>query len=183
MDNNTVTLLSSLAEAGGIATFAWFLIHGLKDKVDSLTSIVEIQKSTLEAMDRRVQEAEKVGALYKKLVTELPDDVDKYKEILRRLKDQVIEELEEANERKDRKIAELAESRLDEIRKQEDLLSEIPNLRDSLLATLDCLEARLSVLDLFQPGTPLGAVLKDLERRAEHFHRSKFSPDAITSDA
>lgn len=33
MDQNTVTLLSSLAEAGGLATFVWFLIKGLQSKI------------------------------------------------------------------------------------------------------------------------------------------------------
>lgn len=175
MDPNSVTLLTSLSEAGGLATFAWFLFNGLKTKIEALNRTVEIQKSTLDAMDKRVQETEKIGALYQKLVNELPDDIDKYKEVLRRLKDQVIAELEEANRRKDLLLAELTESRLDEIKKQEAILLELPDLRESLLLTVERLEARLSILDLFQPGTPLGELLKQVESRARIIQKSKLS--------
>jgi len=114
-------------------------------------------------MERRVLEAEKIGALYKGLIEELPKDLDKYKAVLRELKDHVIEELEEAVRRRDEKLAELTRSRLDEIEKQEKVLDEVPALRADLVATFQALEGRLSVLDLFQPGTPLRKLLAQLE--------------------
>lgn len=172
----TIEILSRLFEFGGLGTFIWFLIRGLQQRIIDLNESMEIQrktleaqKSTLEAMERRVQEAEKVGELYRKLLEELPQDLDKYKDTLRRIKDDVIRELEDANLRKDEKLVALTRSRLDEISKQEQLLQELPSLRQELLDNYTDLKAKLSVLDILQPGTPLGEFLKQAEHRVEQW--------------
>lgn len=180
MNAPLVTLLSSLGEAAGLGFFIWFVFRALRTELKSLHALVstqektlDAQRRTLEAMERRVDEAEKVGALYRKLFDELPASIDKYKEIIHHLKDQVIQELEEANRRKDIKLAELTKSRLDEINKQESMLDEIPELQAKLQMTFAKLEGRLSVLDLFQPGTPLGAVLAEAEKAARDRMRDR----------
>jgi hypothetical protein len=162
--------VARLLEMSGLGVFIWFCIRGLQQEIKSLRTTAEVQKDTLmaqtrtlDAMERRVLEAEKIGALYKGLIEELPGDLDKYKAVLRELKDHVIEELEQAVRRRDEQLAELTRSRLDEIEKQEKVLDEVPALRADLVATFQALEGRLSVLDLFQPGTPLRKVLAQLE--------------------
>jgi hypothetical protein len=69
--------------------------------------------------------------------------------------------------RKDELVAELTRSRLVEIEKQEQVLEQLPALRKDLMETFQALEARLSVLDLFQPGTPLRGLLTQLETLAQ----------------
>src|SRR5690349_18694324 len=148
--------LSRLLELGGLGVFIWFCFRGLQQKIAALKATAEMQKDTLLAqsqtlatMERRIQEEEKIGALYKNLISDLPKDVDNYKAVIRNLKDQVIQELQEALERKDGQLAELTRSRLDEIEKQEQVLEQLPALRKDLMETFQALEARLSVLDLF----------------------------------
>ncbi len=177
MDASLFTLLSSLGEATGLGILIWFTFRSLRTELKALQKLATTQEKTLEAMERRVEEAEKVGALYRKLIDDLPADIDKYRETLRRLKDQVIQELEEANRRKDDKLAELTKSRLDEIQKQESLLDELPELRETVQVSFDRLESRLSVLDLFQPGTPLGDVLKAFESNARDRRRERVVPE------
>jgi hypothetical protein len=180
MDPQTFALFSSLGELGGLGTLLWFLFRSLRIELASLRKLVgaqertlEAQRETLVAMERRVDEAEKVGALYRKLIDDLPGDIARYREILRGLKDQVIEELEDANQRKDERLAELTRSRLDEIQKQETVLDEIPELQAKLQATFEKIEGRLSVLDLFQPGTPLGLLLEEMEHVARDRIRAR----------
>lgn len=170
MNTYPITLLTTLAEMGGLGTFIWFVFRSLRMELRSLRSLIGVQEQTLQAqrqtlaaMEHRVEETEKVGALYRKLIDDLPQDIDKYKGVLRTLKDQVIEELEQANKRKDDRLAELTRSRLDEIRQQEVVLEELPKLRDDLFTTFHTIEARLAVLDLFQPGTPLGVMLDEMQ--------------------
>lgn len=189
MSSEAVTILSSVAELAGLGAFFWYVIKGLRAELSALRAVVdaqkqtlEAQKGTLEAMEGRVAEAEKVGALYRKLIKELPEDVDSYKKILRGLKDQVIEEQAEALRRKDEKLAELTKSRLDEIEKQESLLEELPALQENLRASFENLEGRLAVLDLFQPGTPLGELLEEMQTIAEQRkHRHAKSVDLVIS--
>ncbi|MFZ5891911.1 MAG: hypothetical protein ACOY0T_12725 [Myxococcota bacterium] len=168
--NPVAEMLPRLLEMGGLGVFIWFCIRGLQQQITALKATADVQKDTLvaqcktlDAMERRVAEAEKIGALYRGLIEQLPRDLDNYKAIIHRLKDQVIEQLEAAVQRKDDELAELTRSRLDEIERQEKVLDELPRLREDLMSTFQALEGRLSVLDLFQPGTPLRGLLHQLE--------------------
>ena len=53
------------------------------------------------------------------------------------------------------------------------MLRELPELSQSLQQTFERIEGRLSVLDLFQPGTPLGHALAEMEAlaRAQELER------------
>lgn len=163
-------IFQRILELGGLGIFIWYLIKGLKQQIIALQATLEIQKgtleaqkSTLDAMERRVMEAEKMGELYRRLLDQLPDDLEKYKTVLGKLKDEIIKELEDANKRKDDKLASLTKSRLDEITKQEQILNELPQLRETLISTYDDIKRKLVVLDILQPGTPVGDFLKEAE--------------------
>jgi DNA repair exonuclease SbcCD ATPase subunit len=172
--SDLVTIVSSLGELGGFGVFLWYVYRGLKAEISNLNRTIEAQertleaqRETLEAMDMRVRETEKFRDLYRQFLNDLPEDIDKYRSIISRLKDEVIEELEEAIARKDEKLKEFTQAKLAELDAQEKLLEELPKLRDNLVQAHNSLEARLGVLDKFQPWKPLGKMLKDLERAAE----------------
>lgn len=179
--------VSRVLELGGLSVFIGFCFRGLQQQIAALKTTAEMQKETLSAqsqtltaMDRRIQEEERIGALYRNLINELPKDVDNYKTLIRKLKDQVIEELQLALERKDEQVAALTRSRLDEIEKQEQVLDQLPALRKDLMETFQALEARLSVLDLFQPGTPLRGLLTQLEALVQTENHSRtFDTEAV----
>jgi hypothetical protein len=55
-------------------------------------------------MDKRIQETEKVGNIYKKLMEDLPKDLDNYKAIINKTRDQIILELSNQNEATEKKL-------------------------------------------------------------------------------
>jgi uncharacterized coiled-coil protein SlyX len=55
-------------------------------------------------MEKRIQETEKIGALYNKFINDLPNDIDAYQQTVKKLKDEVIQVLEVANEVKDEEL-------------------------------------------------------------------------------
>jgi hypothetical protein len=94
----------TLIQTGGLGVFFYFLIKGLYKKIEVLNDVVNIQKQTLETMDKRIQETEKVGNIYKKLLEDLPKDLESYKAIINKTKDQIILELSNQNEVTEKKL-------------------------------------------------------------------------------
>lgn len=175
-------ILVKLIELGGLGVFIWYLIKGLESQIGSLKATIEAQKVTLEtqertlgAMERRVLEAEKIGQLYKTLLDELPSDITKYREILRALKDELIQELEQASKAKDQKLKDLTKSKLAQIEIQEQVLEDLPRLRDDIFTNFKSLERKVSILDKLQPGTALGDLFKELEEFAEQRRTHKLN--------
>lgn len=102
MDN----ILPSVFETVGLGVFFFYLIRGLKQKITSLESTISIQGKTLDVMERRVQETQKVGDIYKNLMSDLPKDIDNFKTVLSKTKDETIIELRNQNEIAKRKLEE-----------------------------------------------------------------------------
>ena len=131
----TTQIVLSALEMLGIGAFIYWLIRGLQAKISSLEGVVKVQNDTLEVMERRVQETEKVGNIYKKLLADLPVDLDNYKAIVSKTKDEIILELKSANEEKGRRIRELkdAEERITTASKSsQDLMQELQVLKNLL---------------------------------------------------
>lgn len=171
---NTIDLIIKFIEAGGFAFIVWLIIRGLKIEIKNLRTVIEgqgqtikTQTGTLEAMEKRVEESEKFKELYKKFLSDLPEDIDNYKRILAGLKDEAIKELEIANKKKDEKLAELSKNKLLTLENQEKILEELPKLRENLINTHSSLEKKLSALDIFQPGRILYKLFKEMEEKAE----------------
>lgn len=112
----TGNIILSVVEMLGIGAFLYYLIRGLKTKITSLEDVVNVQNKTLEVMEKRIEETEKVGNIYKRLISDLPTDLENFKAIVSKTKDDVILELKNANEEKEKRITELrdAEARLKE---------------------------------------------------------------------
>ena len=162
-----LSIFSSVAQFAGIGYFLWQVYKGLKVEIKSLHTTVDIQKQTLEAMEMRIKETEKFRDLYRQLIDELPEDLEKYRKVLSAVKDEVIKELETANARKDEKLKQANQIKLEEINELDSLLRELPKVKDNLELLLETQNSIQAKLEIFEPSKPLGKLLMELERRAK----------------
>jgi hypothetical protein len=146
-----VQLISSLAQAGGLGVFFWFLIKGLRREVSALKHVLETQQKTLEVMERRVLETERLAGIYKALLRELPDDIEKFKQVFSRLRDEQIAELQKANAMKDERLKDYSKAKIRELEIVEKVVSELPGLTAELVQTTKAIQIRLAQLDRIQP--------------------------------
>ena len=63
MDPLTISAL----QGTGLAVYIWYLFRALKQQVSGLKDVVSAQKQTMEVMERRISETEKIGGIYKNL--------------------------------------------------------------------------------------------------------------------
>lgn len=103
-------LVASVVQTTGLGVFIWYLFKGLKVQLNSLEKVISAQKQTIEVMDKRIEETEKIGGIYRSLLSDLPADIDNYKTIVSKTKDAVIIELQNQNQE--------AVKKLDEAQKQ-----------------------------------------------------------------
>ena len=89
-----VAIVQTLSLGG----FFYYLIKGLRAKIAALEGVIGAQKQTLDVMERRVQETEKVGNIYRDLLASLPTDIDNFRTVLSKTKDETIVELQNQNE-------------------------------------------------------------------------------------
>lgn len=82
----------------GLGIFVYYLVRGLRDRISSLESVINTQKQTLDIMERRAHETEKLGNIYRDLMSSLPDDIDNFRTIISKTKDETIVELKNQNE-------------------------------------------------------------------------------------
>lgn len=158
-----ISIFSSVAQFAGIGYFLWQVYKGLKTQIQSLHTTVDIQKKTLEAMELRISETEKFKDLYKHLINELPEDLEKYRKVLSAVKDDVIKELEEANNRKDEKLKKISQIRLDEINELDNLLRELPKIKDNMEILVQTQNSIREKLEMFEPSKPIGKFFAELE--------------------
>ena len=100
MDPLTISAL----QGTGLAVYIWYLFRALKQQVSGLKDVVSAQKQTMEVMERRISETEKIGGIYKNLLADLPADLEKYKSIVARMKDGQILELQDQFDGTQRKL-------------------------------------------------------------------------------
>ncbi len=104
LGGNLEILISSILETTGLGTFIYFSYKGLSSKLNSLETVVNTQKQTIDTMDKRIEETEKIGGIYRNLISNLPDDLENYKTILSKTKDDVILELKEQKQLTEKKL-------------------------------------------------------------------------------
>lgn len=131
----------------GVAVFLYWVIRGLKAQIGSLNKTVEVQQKTLEAMETRVSETEKIGNIYRQLFDELPNEVDKWKVAILKLKNEQIDELEKANQDKDERLKKTVTIELEKLELQQQALEDIPGLRQELIEVVSTLQQRLAVVE------------------------------------
>lgn len=99
-------LVASVLQTTGLGVFIWYLFKGLKTQLTSLEKVISAQKQTIEVMDKRIEETEKIGGIYRNLLSDLPADIDNYKTIVSKTKDAVIVELQNQNQEATKKLEE-----------------------------------------------------------------------------
>jgi hypothetical protein len=104
-----VTVVTGILQAGGLGYFFYYLIRGLRSRVTTLEQTIEAQNKTLNVMERRVSETEKVGQIYKDLLNNLPKDLENYKAVISKTRDEMILELQNANKQKDQELKKIRE--------------------------------------------------------------------------
>ena len=163
----TTTIVVGTLQSGGLLFVAWCWIRGLKAQLKGLQGTIEAQEKTLGVMEKRITETEKVGDIYRNLLNNLPEDLDKYKSVISRMKDDVIISQQQAIKDKDDKLKELAEVKLRALEIQEKILAELPDRVAQFQALAEELQSRLASMNvvgfnpLFYPGvvvTSLGVV-------------------------
>jgi hypothetical protein len=117
MDHIGIDLLSTFIPQLGLGVFIWYLLQGLSRQVDSLKSVVNAQKDTIEVMGRRIEETEKIGGIYKTLLADLPGELDNYKKIISATKDEVILQLQ-SQKAEAKQEAEDAKREIEEVKSQ-----------------------------------------------------------------
>ncbi len=150
------TIITNILTGSGVLTFMYFLVRSLKREITGLNKTIEAQNKTLEVMEKRIVETEKVGDIYKNFINELPDFIEKYKLFISKSKDEVIMELERANREKDEKLKQAKEMDLRKLAMQEQMLEELPNLREMLIATVNAIQEKLSAMEVSKKPFFLG---------------------------
>lgn len=74
------------------------MIQGLKQRVGTLENVISEQNKTFTVMERRIEETERIGSIYKNLISDLPNDIENYKTIVSKTKDATILELRSQQE-------------------------------------------------------------------------------------
>lgn len=117
MDHISIDLLSKCVPQLGLGIFIWYLFRGLSTQVESLKTVVGAQRDTIEVMGRRIEETEKVGGIYKKLLADLPDELENYKRITSATKDEVILQLQSQKAEANREAQE-AKREIEDVKRQ-----------------------------------------------------------------
>lgn len=91
--NTTIQIITGVIETGIIAYIVYIIIKGLRIEIKTLQSHVNTQNETIKTMDKRIQETEKIGDLYKKLVSDFPQALEDYQAVITKTKDKTIYEL------------------------------------------------------------------------------------------
>lgn len=114
--------LTTIAQTIVLSGFFYYLVKGLKDRISALQGVIDAQKSTLDVMERRVLETEKIGNIYRDLLSNLPKDIANFKTIVSQTKDETIVELQSQNGVAKKKLEE-AEKKLGNSGKTQEVIA------------------------------------------------------------
>ena len=107
--DTTIQIISGILETGVISFLVYIIIKGLKTEIKTLQKNVVAQNETIKTMDKRIEETEKIGDLYKKLISDFPKALDDYQAVITKTKDSTIYELKSRVEEQKLTIEELKE--------------------------------------------------------------------------
>jgi DNA repair exonuclease SbcCD ATPase subunit len=140
------TILTNILTGGGVATFLWFLMKGLRQEIKNLKGTISAQEQTLKVMERRIAETEKVSDLYKSLIEDFPVAFEQYKSLIINTKDGIIKTQQEALAERDEQLAAASAARLQKLDQAEQVLTELPNLVRELTETTQAINQRFQVI-------------------------------------
>jgi hypothetical protein len=105
--DTTIQIITGVLETGVIGFVVYLIIKGLKTEVKSLQNQINIQHETIRTMDKRIEETEKIGDLYKKMISDFPQALEDYQTVIIKTKDRTIYELQSKVDEQENLIAEL----------------------------------------------------------------------------
>ena len=175
-----VTVITGVLEAGGIGTFVWFLIRGLRNRIASLKGTIDVQKLTIEAMERRLIETEQIGGIWKQFAEDIPEAVEHYKKVVTKLKDDMIAEQEKAIEQRDEQLREVTEVKLKQLELFDKAISDLPATAEKFQEALASLERRLEHAGILLPSEPVPYA--GLLKHAFHPYCSDKIPEYVTGE-
>ena len=120
-----------------------FLVKGLKERIDNLTSLAKEQKETLEAVRERAAELDQLRKDYRQGVDDFLDLGKKLNE----LRSDVVNELEQAIKTKDEQLARTKQRELDS-------LDRIPELETRLAETITELKNQITIVAAASSESP-----------------------------
>jgi DNA repair ATPase RecN len=153
------TVLTNLLTSGGVITFFYFMVRSLRREITGLNKTIEAQNQTLEVMEKRIAETEKVGNIYRNLVSDLPEWVEKYKKFINESKDDVIAKLQQ-DKSEDEKVKEARQIELKRLELQEQMITELPKLREELISAFEAIGERIDAIYPYFFYPHLGLILK-----------------------
>jgi uncharacterized coiled-coil protein SlyX len=106
--NSTIQIISGVIETGTISFVVYMIMKGLKIEIKTLRKNIVAQKRIIKTMDKRIEETEKIGDLYKRLISDFPQALDDYQTVITKTKDSVIYELKSKIEDQNLTIEELS---------------------------------------------------------------------------
>jgi uncharacterized protein YoxC len=146
--------LTSWVQTSGLALFMWLLVNGLQKKISSLEGVIDAQSKTMEVMDKRVQQSEGIGSLYKQFFDEMPIVMESYKTVLSKDKEASIIELQRRNS--------------EDVQKLEDILRAVYDISNSALQEEQYLRQLNKLID--RPPNELGHMDKLYIRQISEFN-------------
>jgi len=140
------TVLTNILTGGGIILFLRLWIRGLKKEIAGLQGTISAQDQTLQVMEKRIAETEKMSDLYKGLVEDYPAAFQHYKTFIVEAKDEIIRTQREAIAEKDEQLAASSTARLKQLDRAEHSLTELPKLVQELRDTTQAIDQRFQVI-------------------------------------
>lgn len=105
--DTTIQIITGVIETGAIGFLVFIIMRGLKNEIQTLQTLISTQNKTIETMDKRIQETEKIGDLYKQLVSDFPQALEDYQAVITKTKDKTIYELKSRLEEQELTIGDL----------------------------------------------------------------------------
>lgn len=141
-DLNTIISALNLFGIGGMGLFIYYLIKGLKERINSLSELAEEQQKTLVVVKDRAEETDKLSQYYKKALEDFQDMGQKIEERRKEL----IREQEDAIRRKDDEIAKLTSLEIQELELKEKSFKKLPELERQLENAVKELKKQLTII-------------------------------------
>jgi hypothetical protein len=132
----------NLLGLGGLGLFIYYVIRGLRERIQALTDLAAEQQKTLEVVRTRALELDQLRKDYRQAVDDFQDLGHKLEE----RRKAVISDLEAANKQKDDELARLKSLELEEIELKKRSLDKVGELEHTLAATVSELQRQVRIV-------------------------------------
>jgi hypothetical protein len=140
-DIATIVSALNLLGLGGLGLFIYYVVKGLRERIQALTDLASEQSKTLDVVRTRALELDQLRKDYKQAVDDFQDIGHKLEE----RRNAVIRELEAANKQKDDELARLKTLELEEIELKKRSLERVPEIEERLTSTVRELEKQVRI--------------------------------------